>query len=313
MLSGRSGLPAEGGGWMVEPKWDGVRAIVTISDGAVRLMSRNDRDVSGAYPELALPPPGMHGRAAVFDGEVVAIDARGRPSFGLLQHRMHVRRPPAALVGEVPVTLVLFDVLWLDGDLLVGEAQQVRRRILDGLGIASPPWVTSPVLDLGRDEVMDTCRETGMEGVVFKRADARYLPGQRSEAWVKVKCVRRREFVVGGWSEGKGGRSGYLGSLALGVHDAGGLRFVGMVGSGLSGADIDAFRRAAGALDRDDSPFTNPTPPGLKYLDPALVAEVTFSEVTAAGTLRHPVLEGFRTDIVAADVVVDAELFPTES
>jgi bifunctional non-homologous end joining protein LigD len=115
------------------------------------------------------------------------------------------------------------------------------------------------------------------------------------------------------WLEGKAGRSGSLGSLAIGVHDGGDLRFMGMVGSGLSGSDIDAFRRLAGGLGRERSPFVNATPPGVRFLDPVLVAEVTFSEVTTAGTLRHPVLEGFRTDIDAADVVVDGELFLSES
>ena len=309
MLAGRSGLPAESSGWLVEPKWDGVRATVTVADGTVRLVSRNGRDVSAAYPELMAAPAMLAGRAAVLDGEVVALDATGRPSFGLLQRRMHVRHPAPGLVGEVPVTLVLFDVLWLDGDLLTDAHQTERRRILDSLGVSEPPWMTSPVLDLPPgEELMETCRSIGLEGVMLKRIDARYLPGQRSEAWVKVKCIRRREFVVGGWLAGKAGRAGSLGSLAVGVYDNGTLRFMGMVGSGLSGSDIDAFRRLAGGLGRDQSPFANPTPPGVQFLDPVLVAEVAFSEVTAAGTLRHPVLAGFRTDIQAPDVVADGEL-----
>jgi bifunctional non-homologous end joining protein LigD len=319
MLSGATGIPTVGGRdqrsrYLIEPKWDGVRAMVTVHGGEVRLASRNDHDVTAAYPELAHPPPVLVGRSAVLDGEVVAIGARGRAEFGLLQRRMHVRHPSEALVAEVPVDIMVFDVLWLDGDLLTDMGQEQRREILAGLAISHPPWITSPLLDLPADEdLVATVRDLGLEGFMMKRADAPYLPGRRSDAWRKVKCVRRREFVVGGWLEGRRSRTGGLGSLALGVWDApvGGdrhLRFVGMAGSGISQADVEAFRSALVELSRRESPFSGPTPPGVRYLEPVLVAEVTFSEVTAAGTLRHPVLEGFRTDVAADDVVIDGEL-----
>lgn len=314
MLAGRFGLPPDTGGWMVEPKWDGIRAVVTVHRGTVTFSSRNDNDVSAAYPELSTPPAVLADRGAVLDGEVVAIADDGRSSFGRLQRRMHVRHPPSQLVREVPVTLVVFDLLWLDGRSLVTAPQVERRRRLDALGIVVHPWMTSPVLDLPADEdLLETGREMGLEGFMVKRLDALYAPGRRSEAWAKVKCTRRREFVVGGWAEGKGGRSGALGSLALGVYDrprdeARRLVFVGLVGSGLSGADVEAFRRVRRKLARERSPFANPVPAGVRFLEPVLVAEVTFSAVTAAGTLRHPVLEGFRTDLDAAEVVVDAEL-----
>jgi bifunctional non-homologous end joining protein LigD len=308
MLTGGTRPPADPTGWLVEPKWDGVRVIVTIADGHVKLVSRNGNDVSGGYPELARPPLSLAGRDVVLDAEVVAIDESGHPSFGLLQRRMHVRAPPPALVSEVPIALAVFDVLWVDGTLLTSRPLRSRRETLAALSIDDPPWLTSPVLDLvpGPD-LQRTGRELGIEGFLIKRADSTYLPGHRSDAWIKVKSIRRREFVVGGWLEGRGGRTGSLGSLAVGVYD-GPLYFVGMVGSGLSAADLEAFRVMAGGLARADSPFANPTPPGVRFLEPALVAEVTFSEVTSAGTLRHPVLVGFRTDLDASEVVVDAEL-----
>jgi bifunctional non-homologous end joining protein LigD len=317
MLSGATGIPGGDGRrvrYLIEPKWDGVRAMVTVHGGRVRMSSRNDNDVTGAYPELAQPPAALIGRSAVLDGEVVAIGERGRPDFGLLQHRMHVRQPSEALIAEVPVNIILFDVLWLDGESLTALGQEERREILTGLAVSDPPWLTSPLLDLPADEdLVGTVRDLGLEGFMMKRADAPYLPGRRSDAWRKVKCVRRREFVVGGWLEGRRSRTGELGSLALGVWDAppGGerhLRFVGMAGSGLSQADVEAFRNALVELGRRESPFSGPTPPGVRYLEPVLVAEVTFSEITAAGTLRHPVLAGFRTDMAADDVVIDAEL-----
>ena len=308
MLTGSVGLPTGKGPWLVEPKWDGVRAIVTVADDRVRLVSRNGNDVTAAYPELQTPPTGMPD--AVLDGEIVAIGPDGRPDFGLLQHRMHVRNPSPKLVEEVPVDLILFDVLWVGGELLTGRPQTARRAKLEE--IVGPPWAITPLLDLPPGPgLIETGRDLGLEGFMIKRADAVYQPGRRSDAWSKVKCVRRREFVVGGWVEGKRSRSGELGSLALGVHDAEGrLLFVGLAGSGLRGADVAAFRRTLTELGRPTSPFANPTPPTVKYLEPVLVAEVTFSEVTAAGTLRHPVLIGFRTDIPADDVVIDGELAP---
>jgi bifunctional non-homologous end joining protein LigD len=313
MLTGTVGVPTPGGRWIVEPKWDGVRAMVTVQGDRMRMASRNGNDITAAYPELAPPPPALAGHAAVLDGEVIAIGPAGHPEFGLLQRRMHVRRPVRQLVEEVPVNLVLFDLLWIDGDLLIDRPHDERRARLDGLGIAEPPWMTSPLLDLEPGpELFDLCRHLGLEGFMVKRADAAYLPGRRSDAWAKVKCTRRREFVVGGWMEGRKSRAGSLGSLALGVWDEGAgerrLLFVGMAGSGLSGADIEAFRRVLPEIQSARSPFDNPTPRGIKYLEPLIVTEVVFSEVTAAGTLRHPVIAGFRTDVDAADVVVDGEL-----
>lgn len=309
MLAGTTRVGS--GDWLAEPKWDGVRAIVTVDGpaGSVRLVSRNGNEVTGAYPELRRPPASLAGHVAVLDGEIVALGPDARADFGLLQRRMHVRNPPPQLVHDVPVTVFVFDVLWLDGEPLVDLRQRQRRQRLEALAIADGPWVTTPLFELPPGpELLDTCRQLGFEGYMAKRADAPYQPGRRTDAWCKVKCRRRREFVVGGWLEGKKSRAGALGSLALGVWDEGRLRFVGMVGSGLSAKDVDAF--ASTDLHRRTSPFAGPTPPGVRFLEPVLVAEVTFSEVTAAGTLRHPVLEGFRTDIPADEVVVDAELLP---
>jgi bifunctional non-homologous end joining protein LigD len=304
MLIGATGVPADAAERLIEPKWDGVRVIATVQGGRAKLVNRNGGDITTAYPELQPPPTA----SAVIDGEVVAIDETGRASFGLLQRRMHVRRPAPALVDEVPVTFMAFDLLWCDGDLLTGEPLADRRLRLDALGLDRPPWVTSPVLDLAPESLVATGRDLGLEGFVLKRRNSVYEPGRRSAAWSKVKLVRRREFVVGGWLEGRGGQ---VGSLALGVWDGEprALRFVGMAGSGLHHTDSAAFRRAVSELERPVSPFAEGgTPRGVRYLEPLMVAEVRFSEVTAAGTLRHPVLVGFRTDTDPESVIADDEL-----
>ena len=301
MLAGAVGIPADAATRMVEPKWDGVRVMVTVTQGRARFSSRNANDVTGAYPELEMAPANVVD--AVLDGEVIALDEHDHASFGSLQRRMHVRRPPPGLLAEVPVHFAVFDLLWIDGELLIDEPQRERRRRLDALALHAGGWVTSPVLEATPEALPATARAMGLEGFMLKRPHAPYLPGRRSPAWAKVKILRRREFVVGGWLEGRGGG---VGSLAIGVweHDRRRLRFMGMVGSGLKPTGSGPLE----GLARADSPFAGPTPPRVRFLEPVLVAEVTFSEVTAAGTLRHPVLLGFRTDKDPADVVADDEL-----
>jgi bifunctional non-homologous end joining protein LigD len=304
MLIGSVGVPADARERLVEPKWDGVRVVATLGAGRARLANRNGRDVTAAYPELHGPPP----LEAVLDGEVVAFDESGRASFGRIQRRMHVRNPSPTLVAEVPVAFMAFDLLWCGGELLVDHPLEERRRRLDALGLDRPPWVTSPVLDLTPDALEGTGQSLGLEGFVLKRRDSPYLPGRRSPAWAKVKLVRRREFVVGGWLEGRGGA---VGSLALGVWDTEPrrLRFVGMAGSGLRHTGNAAFRTAVSELERSESPFAVGAPPrGVRHLEPLLVAEVMFSEVTETGALRRPVLVGFRTDRDPETVIADDEL-----
>jgi bifunctional non-homologous end joining protein LigD len=317
MLATSAPPPRTFDGWLIEPKWDGVRAMVTVHDGRVSIASRLGNDVTGGYPELAALAGALGSRSAVLDGEIVAFDDRtGRPSFQRLQRRMHVRSPSSALRGDVPVQLLLFDVLWLDGELLTDRPQVERRRILEDLALEGRCWHTSPLLPPSSPaELLAACRATGMEGYVAKRADAPYQPGRRSSAWLKVKCIKRREFVVGGWSEGRGGRSGSIGSLALGcwglgptATSTGRLHYVGLVGSGLSQDLIRQLTEVFARTARDTSPFFEKLVGHLHYAEPLLVAEVAYNEITESGTLRQPSLQGFRTDLRADDVLADEDL-----
>ncbi len=318
MLATTTSLPATFEGWVIEPKWDGVRAVVTVHDGRVTIASRLGNDVTGGYPELAALAGALGGRSAVLDGEIVAFDDRtGRPSFQRLQRRMHVRQPGAQLRRDVPIQLLLFDVLWLDGDLVAERPQTERRKVLESLALDGPSWHTSPLIPPApADELLDACRRIGMEGYVAKRADAVYQPGRRSSAWIKVKCTNRREFVVGGWSEGQGGRSGSIGSLAVGCWgldpatggSTGRLHYVGQVGSGLSGDMIRQLTAVFERTARDDSPFADKLIGKLHYVEPLLVAEVQFNEITESATLRQPSLQGFRSDLNPNEVLADPDL-----
>lgn len=316
MLATATAAPRDLTGYLVEPKWDGVRMIATVHQGAVRLASRNGRDVTTHYPELAGLADALGGRSAVLDGEVVTFDERGCSSFQQLQRRMHVASPPADLVAAVPVMAMLFDVLWLDGRLLTGLAQHERRRRLEELDLDGPSWRVTPLVPVAPvDELLRAGADVGMEGYVLKRADAAYLPGRRSSAWIKVKCIRRRELVVGGWAQGRGGRTGSIGSLAVGLYGLdretgesnGRLHYVGMVGSGLTQDWIRQLTTVAAKLATEENRFVEQLI-GVHFLEPRLVAEVGYGQITEGGTLRHPRLQGFRTDLAPAEVVADEEL-----
>ncbi|GGI05476.1 non-homologous end-joining DNA ligase [Egicoccus halophilus] len=291
-------------GHRYEFKWDGVRALVGVdTDGRLQLRSRNGVDVTARYPELTGLADAI-GRPAVLDGEVVAFDEQGRPSFAALQPRMHLADPTRAARAAAarPVALLLFDLLSLDGDDRLAWPQQRRRAALAELELAGGgPWSVPPDTD-DLDAALTIARARDLEGVVAKRLDAPYRPGVRSNAWVKLRLARRQEVVVGGWRPGKGHRSGRIGSLLVGVHDATGLRYAGGVGSGLSEREIAALEAAL--TPRRDSPFVDPVEHrDACFADPELVIDVRFTEWTPDGRLRHPVYLGRRADKAAGEVV----------
>jgi bifunctional non-homologous end joining protein LigD len=316
MLAGATGMPPDPRGWVFEPKWDGVRGIGRFWSGRCTITSRLGNDVTAAYPELAALAVGDH--AVVLDGEIVAFDDRGRPSFERLQSRMHVRNPSRALMARVPVLYVVFDLLWLDGRLLTGEPLVERRRQLESLQLKGGNWQTSSLLPgVPDDKMLQTCRDVGLEGYLGKLGSSVYSAGKRSKAWTKVKCVRQREFVVGGWSEGSGGRSGQIGSLAVGWVDPDvpappghpfALRYAGQVGSGLSGFLLRHLGSAFKDLATEASPFVPSPAVPLHFVQPTLVVEVMFNEMTTAGVLRQPSLKGLRDDVAPEDVGWTEEL-----
>jgi bifunctional non-homologous end joining protein LigD len=320
MLAGGSGRPAQPRLFQFEPKLDGERVVVRVWDDQLELRTRNGNVVTDAYPELAGLPTGFGGQALVLDGEVVAFDDAGRTDFQRLQARMHVRQPSPKLVAEVPVALAVFDLLWIDGESLVQLPQADRRRRLEALATRRAGWELIPVLAGDLEDLVAASAEVGLEGLVAKRLDAPYRPGQRSPAWVKIKFRHEREFVVGGWSEGEGRRRGRIGSLAIGYVDPSAdpaalleqpiLRYVGQVGSGLGDKLLSELAEAFSRFAREESPFINTPPLPLHWVAPLLVVQVAFAEMTRAGTLRAPSLLGVRTDVAPETVGWDDELRP---
>jgi bifunctional non-homologous end joining protein LigD len=312
MLASLGELP-EGDDWVYEVKWDGVRVLARVDRiGRSRrliLTSRNGNDITARYPELVDLAHAIPARSlpVLLDGEVVAFDGDGRPNFGLLQQRMHLSdaRRVAALADEHPVKFAIFDLLAERGEQLTMLPWEERRARLEKLGIAADHASVPGVYDDGA-ELLDRMIERGMEGVVAKRRDGAYRPGKRGRGWTKIKPKPRQEFVVGGWTEGAGRRTGSIGALLLGYFDDDALRYVGNVGSGFDDADLVELDQLLAPLGRATSPFESDVPTsGAHFVRPTLVAEIEYGELTGTGHLRHPVYMGLRDDKPARDVTFE--------
>ena len=299
MLARAGSLPVRDAGWAFEVKWDGVRALAYSEPGRLRLESRNGNDITASYPELRPLNRALSSHHAILDGEIVAFDEHGRPSFGRLQSRMHVSSDSAARrrSKEVPVAYVIFDLLWLDGHPLLALPYGERRARLAELGLEGPAWRTPEHVVGNGAAMLEASLRNGLEGVVAKKLDSLYEPGRRSPCWLKVKNVRREDVVVGGWVPGAGKRTDRIGALLVGVEQDGALRYAGRVGTGFTEAELDRLSEVLQR--RADSPFAAGTakpPRGSVFVEPTRVAEVEFTEWTSDGMLRHPSYKGLREE-----------------
>ena len=309
MLAVAGPLPTNDAQWGYEMKWDGVRAVVYLDRATLRIYSRNDRDVTVSYPELAGLADAFAGQELVLDGEIVAFDQQGRPSFGLLQQRMHVADASTAaqLSRTVPATFLAFDLLRLDGHPLTAQPYAQRRELLERLDVDGPSWHTPPVFRGSAADALAASQEQGLEGVLAKRLDSVYRPGARSSEWTKVKNIHTQEVVIGGWRPGQGRRTDTIGSLLMGIPGPRGLAYVGHVGTGFTQAALADLSTRLSELRTPESPFDRPLPRAdardAQWVRAELVGEVAFSERTADDRLRHPSWRGLRPDKNAQDVV----------
>jgi len=318
MLARLAELPRDDGGWAVEVKWDGVRAIAYCRPGRIELQTRNLNVVTAQYPEVRRLTRALGSRDAVLDGELVAFDENGKPSFERLQQRIHNTDPNVVRrrMESHPVVYVIFDLLYLDGRDLTGEPYSRRRELLEELELSGESWQT-PGHSVGHaKELLAASKEQGLEGVMLKRVDSTYAPGKRTGAWLKVKNVSRQEFVVGGWTPGEGRRKNQVGALLVGYFEEDGgepvLRYGGKVGTGFTESDLAALTARLATLERKKSPFgAGPKPPkGARFVEPCLVAEVEFRELTKEGMVRHGAFKGLREDKPAVEVGLERAVDP---
>ncbi len=307
MLAEASSTADFDAGWLAEPKLDGYRVIAHVAQGAVRLISRRGLDLTAAFPEIVAEFAGQVA-SMIVDGELVALASDGRPSFNALQNRVQLKAPKdiERAQRETPVVFVAFDILHFAGIDLRGSPYADRRRYLRQCLL---PSSRLQVVHVSTDAkaLYAAALSAGFEGIVAKRIDSRYEPGRRSPAWRKVKRVQTAEFVVGGYTRGKGAREP-LGALLLGFWRGDTLVYCGHVGSGLDERTLVDLGRRFTALRRRKSPFAQQ--PSLHrpttWLEPRLVVEVSFAERTPDGMLRAPVLIRVRTDVTADSVRQDA-------
>lgn len=302
MLATLAGKAFDDPDWGFEPKWDGVRAIASC-DEQTTLLSRNRHDITVAYPELH----GLHDRLvaldAMLDGEIVAL-ADGVPSFQLLQQRMHLRdeRQIQQAALRIPVVYMVFDLLYLDGRKLTGRPLRERRRILEEVVVPSEQVQVSPITEESGRALYAAAAAHGLEGIMAKRLSSPYRPGARSRDWLKVKVVFDADVVIVGWTEGEGRRLGTFGSLVMAVYDDGALRFIGNVGTGFDQRALDDALDRLRGIETRVAPFpadvlrSRSELRRAHWVTPSLVAKVEHRGLTAAGRLRAPSFQGFRSD-----------------
>jgi DNA ligase D-like protein (predicted ligase) len=290
--------------WIFERKLDGERCLVFAGPDGVRLMTRNKKDITSTFPEIAKALEDQRHGDFVADGEIVAF-AGTQTRFELLQQRLGVRQPNEELIRSDPAYLYLFDVMFDCGrDVRELPLRERKELLADLLAFRDPLRFTEHRERDGEAYARQACLD-GWEGLIAKRADAPYQGG-RSRNWLKFKCQNAQEFVIGGWTDPQRSRVG-LGALLLGYYNAGGgLVYAGKVGTGFSNQMLLNLHAELARLERDQTPFVEghlPGQRGVHWAEPRLVAQVAFTEWTRDGELRHPRFQGLRDDKEARDVV----------
>ncbi len=282
--------------WAFEGKYDGYRLLVEADHGGLRCQTRNGRDVTTEFPQLRPLAATLAEHHVILDGEVVALDSAGVPSFSEMQNRARATR----------IQFWAFDILHLDGRSLLRVKYRDRRRVLETLAQGTD-LIVPPLIDGDGPAALACSRKRKWEGIVAKKWDSTYQPGRRSAAWIKDKNWNTQEAVIGGWRKGEGGRSSGIGALLLGIPEDGGLRFIGRVGTGFTEKDLASLKKTLAPLHTVESPFQpalpRPETRDVTYVRPELVGEVRYGEMTSDGRLRHPSWRGLRPDKEPADVV----------
>lgn len=303
MLATKGDHVPTGAEWMHEVKWDGVRILLDVQDGAARAYSRNGNVVTAAWPELTQVPDDIDD--VLLDGEMIALNEHGKPDFRVLQHRMHVRNQAevAKLVTRIPATYMVFDVLRLDGRDLTGLPLSERRKILESLDLSGSPWQVPAAYDDGQMLYQATL-EQGLEGIVSKRRASRYVMDRRTKDWLKFPHRHRGSFVVGGWRP-QVDTTDRLAALLVGQPTPEGLMYRGRVGSGITGATARMLQDMLEPLTIDATPFADEVPKvdalGTRWVKPVVVVDID-THGLGYDRLRQPSFRGVRNDLTPEDL-----------
>ena len=306
MLATKGTHVPRGGEWLHEVKWDGMRVLVDVAvDGELHIRSRNEKDVRVSFPELH----GLAdlGRDVLLDGEVVAF-LDGIPTFGALADRIHVgqARRAALLAESNPVTLLVFDILRLDGEDLTGRPLTERRELLEGIGLVGVHWQVPAAYDDG-EMLLEATAQQKLEGIVSKKKASLYHPGRRSQEWLKFPHRNVGSYVVGGWRHETDSRS-RIGAVLVGEPTEDGLVYRGRVGSGIAGKEGQRLLGVLEPLLADASPFADDVPKvdalGTVWVRPEVVVDIAALGLTPAKRLRQPAYRGVRTDVTPEDLEV---------
>jgi bifunctional non-homologous end joining protein LigD len=291
--------------WIYERKLDGERCLVYRDGGRIRLLSRNQQNLNNPYPELVEALKNQEPDSFIADGEIVAFEG-AITSFSRLQQRMHIQDPQEARESGVAVYYYLFDLLYLQGFDLTQVKLRDRKQVLKAAFTYTDPLrYMNHRNEQGESYLEDACRK-GWEGIIAKDARSSYL-SSRSKKWLKFKCGKQQEFIIGGYTEPEGERIGF-GALLLGYYDKGQLKYSGKVGTGFNDQALRALKKRLSSLEQEDPPFNEPNLPGreVHWVQPRLIAQVEFEEWTRTGKLRHPCYQGLRRDKDPKEVVREA-------
>ena len=301
MLSSSQSKPPQSDDYFYEVKWDGIRAMISIDEGEIRIRSRNQRDITNQFPELLALEQSFRVNAGLFDGEIVCLDEEGKPDFKKAVNRLHHNSAGAIERARAknPVVCYVFDCLYLDGRSLVNEPLMLRREWLVDSIKRDSPYRVSEAMDEGV-ELFKATQAMGLEGIMAKERESKYLPGKRSTTWIKIKVRQTIDCVILGYTKGKGDREPYFGALHIGTKNGAGFDYLGKVGSGFDTRLLKSIYSELKRLKITERQVKEKPLGDAEsiWLEPTLVCEIQYASKTSNGTLREPVFVRLRPDLM---------------